>query len=135
MALPDTCKGCPFYDPKKRMVPDAGASGEAQMHVILLAPTYQAERMGYPDTTEIQRGLRLSGIGDYSMGHMLRCRVPARPKGAAALVWDSKVAKAAKHCEQYTELPDLPIVTVGKHVWNHYCKEDEDIYNWRGFRY
>jgi len=132
--LPSSCNGCPFYDPRKDMVPDH-IQPDAEMNVILLCPTYQAVRDGVPDVSEVQRGLRLSGIEEYNVIHMLRCQAGARPKGAAANAWDTKVARAAKHCEQYTDLPDLPTVTVGKHVFNHYCKENEDVYNWRGFRY
>lgn len=132
--LPDTCVGCPLYDPRKDMVLDHIAD-DAKMNVILLSPTYDALRNGEPDVTEIQRGLRLSGVEDFNVIHMVRCQAGARPKGPGAIGWDSKIGKAAKHCDQYTTLPDLPTVTVGKHVWNFYCKANEDIYNWRGFRY
>jgi len=130
--LPNTCKGCPYYKPDSTFVPDE-MNDQAEAHFILLSPTPLATRLGKPDLGDLQKGIRLSGIQEWSAGYMLRCHVPGKPKGNS-IAWEAKVQKAAQHCAQYTKLPDRPIVTIGKDVFKFYSGDKGDAYLWRGFR-
>lgn len=123
--LPATCRGCPFYSEEKNFVPDS-LPNNSELHIILLSPTYQASSTGQPDTSDVQRGLRLSGVEDISVSHLLRCAVPPKAPSAA-------VQRGAQHCAQYNNYPAVPMVGVGKEVFRFFSSND-DIYTWRGFR-
>lgn len=123
--LPATCKGCPAYSSEKNFVPDTMTS-DAQLHVILLSPTYVATATGKPDVTDIQRGLRLSGVEEINVSHLIRCSIAPRTHSAT-------LQKCARYCSQYSQYPDLPLVAVGKEVYRYFVP-DEDIYTRRGFR-
>ena len=134
MAMPKTCQGCPYYDPAGRFIPDE-MNPKAEVHIIKLSPGYNEVKLGQHDPGPLARGIRLAGLNEWSSGHLLRCKIPAKPRGNSA-AWEAKVRRAAKVCNQYTTLPDVPIITVGKEVFEFY---DDDparagIYSWRGFR-
>lgn len=123
--LPATCIGCPAYSPEKNFVKDT-LTPDAKLHIVLLSPTYLAATTGKPDVSDIQRGLRLSGVEDVSVSHLIRCAIAPRTHSAT-------VQKCARHCSQYSQYPELPMVAVGKEVYNFFVP-DEDIYTRRGFR-
>lgn len=133
--LPASCSGCPYYGPDKDIVRDTQVEG-AEVHIIQTAPNWQACKTGRADVSDIQKGIRLAGLEKWSLGHVVRCKIPAKPVGNP-VGWEKKYAAAARHCAQYANLPDLPIVVVGKDAWNALTgkSRDTDIYMWRGFRY
>ncbi len=123
--LPASCIGCPAYSAEKNFIADKIVS-DAQMHVVLLSPTYTAAATGKPDVSDIQRGLRLSGVEDYNISHLVRCQIAPRMPSVT-------VQKCARHCSQYSQYPVETIIAVGKEVWSFF-EPKEDIYTRRGFR-
>lgn len=123
--LPSSCVGCPAYGPDKAFVRDTLVP-DAQLHVVLLSPTYLAMTTGKPDVSDIQRGLRLSGVEDYNVSHLIRCSIAPRTPSAT-------VQKCARHCAQYSQYPIETIAAIGKEVWAFF-EPNEDIYTRRGFR-
>lgn len=132
--LPEACLGCPLYEEHKTLVPDHNPKG-AEMHVVQLSPSPKALSFSRPDTSDLLKHLRLSGVETHSSGYLVRCKAPGRPlKNPTA--WTKKIMAAATHCHNAHASFDksLPIVTVGKEVFNFYSG-GQDTYLWRGFRY
>jgi len=132
MQLPDTCIGCPLYNPRAQFVPDK-MPFEPIVNVFFDAPAKEFSGRDASEGHDAQYFRKEMApflqidTAKIAYSHLLRCRAAAKVKGKV-------LVEARDHCRRHDEINnDSNLLTPGFLSWQYFSQRAGSRKDWGGF--